>query len=452
MSKAVLFVVLGAAVVAAVLLLLPRDGNEAALPGSSLDTAPNIMLVGIDGLDWDRVNRLADEGRMPNIAGMRRDGASGILMSIPPFVSPTIWTSIATGKVSDKHGIEGFIVNVPAEGETAPTTSNMRRARAVWQILSAAERRVGVVGWLVTYPADTVNGYLVSSHATLALCADESSRAPNQTDEWLAKGVYPPELWHEVKDNSLSENDISDSVLEKLLAGPLSVARAEEPVRVKSLARFCAFDITSLELARHFEAEMPSNFTTVYLRGTDMASHFFWRFMEPETWSKKLSEEAIKTLSPVVDRYYAMADSILGEMMALADENTVVMVCSDHGFAGHRGYTGFEGDVAVGVQMHRAEGVLFAAGPGIKAGGRVEGATVLDITPTILALSGLPVARDMDGRPLSEMLEAPFLNRFPVDYIETYEVERAGDGDEAPIESPVDEEIKEMLRSLGYID
>jgi predicted AlkP superfamily phosphohydrolase/phosphomutase len=210
--------------------------------------------------------------------------------------------------------------------------------------------------------------------------------------------------------------------------------------------------MTSLKLARHFFETRPADFSAVYFRGTDMTSHFFWRYMEPESWNRELTPESITTFGPVVERYYVVADSLLGRMLDLADENTVVMLISDHGFAGHRGYEGFTGDVAVGVQMHRKDGILFMVGPGIERGRRIDGASVLDITPTVLVLSGLPVARDMDGRPLTEAMNASFLEKHPVAYIDTYEVAGEGGGDETPVESPVDDEIKEMLRSLGYIN
>ena len=100
----------------------------------------------------------------------------------------------------------------------------------------------------------------------------------------------------------------------------------------------------------------------------------------------------------------------------------------------------------------KEDGIIFITGPGIKRGGRIDGASVLDVTPTVLALAGLPVARDMDGRPLSEILSSTFLERHPVIYIDSYEVGDASAGDRTPIESPIDDEIKEMLRSLGYID
>jgi predicted AlkP superfamily phosphohydrolase/phosphomutase len=364
-----------------------------------------------------------------------------------------VWTSIATGKTEEKHGIEGFMVNTPEPGNTAPTTSNMRKVKAIWQILSAADRKVGVTGWLVTYPADPVNGYLISSHATIALSTRSSARPPNQTDEWLSKGVYPEDIWQEVTENAYNEDDVPESAVELFIESDIEIARREEELRTAGLARFYASDMTSLNLVRHFDRTMPADFTAVYFRGCDMASHFFWRFMEPETWRRELSPDAIAAFAPVVERYYAFADSLLGEAMKLADENTAVMVCSDHGFAGHTGYEGFDGDVAVGTQMHRKQGIIFMSGPGMAAGRTIEGATVLDVAPTILALFGLPVPRDMDGRPLTEAWHPDFLAGNPIDYIDTYEIDAASEGGGTePVQSPVDEEIKEMLRSLGYID
>ena len=441
-----------AVVVIAVLFVARRPEAEPEQVRTLEDRPPKILIVGIDGLDWERVNRLADEGRMPNVARMREEGSSGLLTSIPPFVSPTIWTSIATGKVQEKHGINGFLVNTTQQPDGSLTTSNMRKVKAIWQILSAAERKVGVIAWLVTYPADAVNGYLISSHVTLALSAKASSRAPNQTDEWLAEGVHPREIWPEVVDNVFNEEEVTDDVLQSFIATDTERALKEEKVRTRSLARFYASDMTSLTLARHFFETRPADFNAVYFRGADMVSHFFWRFMEPDSWNRELSPEAVETFAPVVERYYSLADSLLGEMLALTDDDTIVILCSDHGFAGHRGYRGFEGDVAVGVQMHRRDGVVFIAGPGIAHGRTIGGASVLDITPTVLALSGLPVARDMDGRPLSEVMTPEFLERHPVTYIDTYDVGTGKAEGEEPVESPVDDEIKEMLRSLGYIN
>jgi hypothetical protein len=62
-----------------------------------------------------------------------------------------------------------------------------------------------------------------------------------------------------------------------------------------------------------------------------------------------------------------------------------------------------------------------AVGDGIRPGVVLRGASVLDIAPTILYLSGLPVARDLEGRVLTEMLEDDFARAHPVTFIPSYE-------------------------------
>ena len=101
--------------------------------------------------------------------------------------------------------------------------------------------------------------------------------------------------------------------------------------------------------------------------------------------------------------------------------------------------------------MHRAVGVLAAMGPGIRGGGTLTDASVMDITPTLLGLLGEPVGRDMDGFVLEEMIDESYLEARPVRYVDTYERERTEEETE-PLESSVDEEIREELRSLGYIE
>ena len=70
-------------------------------------------------------------------------------------MSPVIWTSIATGKVPDKHGIHGFIEKMANGYEHIPVTSDMRRVKAIWNILSDFEKKVGIISWWVTRPPGT---------------------------------------------------------------------------------------------------------------------------------------------------------------------------------------------------------------------------------------------------------------------------------------------------------
>jgi predicted AlkP superfamily phosphohydrolase/phosphomutase len=100
--------------------------------------------------------------------------------------------------------------------------------------------------------------------------------------------------------------------------------------------------------------------------------------------------------------------------------------------------------------MHRMDATLLMTGAGIARGGSVRSAGVLDIAPTVLHLLGQPIARDMDGRLLSELLSGEPAKRTPV-YVDSYDQYRIVDAESAVSDNEVDEVIKEQLRSLGYI-
>src|SRR5690349_3286196 len=137
-----------------------------------------VLLIGVDAGEWSVLGPLLDQQKVPAFALLRAEGASGKLRSLEPLTkSPIIWASIATGKVPEKHGISDFFVKrnekdraaardaaKGAEGES-PATSNLWRARPIWDILGSLGKKVGVVGWWTTWPAQPVNGTMVTDYA-----------------------------------------------------------------------------------------------------------------------------------------------------------------------------------------------------------------------------------------------------------------------------------------------
>src|SRR5262249_53226948 len=91
-------------------------------------------------------------------------------------------------------------------------------------------------------------------------------------------------------------------------------------------------------------------------------------------------------------------------------------------------------------------GILVAAGPGIRPG-VIEGARLQDIAPTVLALLGLPVARELPGRVLRELVAAPL----DVAFVPTYrDLQR--DPSSSPAARDLDSAVHERLRALGYLE
>jgi hypothetical protein len=78
----------------------------------------------------------------------------------------------------------------------------------------------------------------------------------------------------------------------------------------------------------------------------------------------------------------------------------------------------------------------------------VDAATTLDVTPTLLFLAGLPVAADMDGRVLEEIIDAAFLDNHPKEVVPTYEKGTVLEGD---LDEEDREKILKKLKALGYL-
>ena len=97
---------------------------------------------------------------------------------------------------------------------------------------------------------------------------------------------------------------------------------------------------------------------------------------------------------------------------------------------------------------HRMDGIVMFHGPGIRPGYKLEGAKLIDLTPTILTAMGAPIPEDMDGRVLSEAFEENFFREHPIHYTAAH-----GPRERQELELTPDQEemIKERLRDLGYM-
>ncbi|MFH1865814.1 MAG: alkaline phosphatase family protein [Candidatus Eisenbacteria bacterium] len=407
--------------------------------GSAPDT--KVVIIGIDGMDWQLADPLIEEGKMPNLARIISEGSRSDFHSLMPLEkSPAIWTTLATGKGLQKHGIGGF---VEGSEEQSLLNSSGWRARSIWDILGEKGYSIGLVGWLVTWPAKEVNGYCVTERITYS---------PEDGYPSIPDLTYPPELEEELVPLRASLSGTSNDDIAGLMGGDLW--RGGEETRtwggVQTIKSIFSSDQTIRRISQHLlgTREQP-DFYAVYFLGPDRACHRFWGPMRPWTVDMKMDEEVIEAFRGIVPGYYERVDALIGEILDSIDENSTVIVCSDHGF---RGPLRTREGIQLGILMHRDVGMLAARGPGIRKGAVLTSASVLDLTPTVLALLGEPVGRDMDGFVLTELIDEQFLADRPVTYIETYEKEGEPGQSEEPIESELDDAIKEELRSLGYIE
>lgn len=424
-----------------------------------------VVLIGVDGLSWNVLLPLVHEGRVPHLEALMRQGVAGRLATLEPTVSPTIWTTIATGRGPDAHGVRHFVQTDPESGEQVPVTSNVRRVPALWNILSAWERRVGVVGWWVTWPAEPVNGVLVSSYSRPVPAA---GLWKGRLYENLPEQTWPRELFADLKpllEEELERLDESTAAIFPTLARRrgLRVAQLEQ-----SKAAFLAdrvFTATAVAVLER-QAE-PFDFFAVYLNGVDVVGHRFWKFYRPQDFQYEIPEPAVQTFGPIIPDYVAEVDRLVGRILAAAQQQGgTVLVVSDHGM---HAAAGAVKDPKKGMSGHHTDapdGVLLAAGPLIRrAGGEGDGAgrplptaeedlprvgTVFDVAPTVLYLQGVPLSEELEGRVMERLLLPGLLDRHPPAATGPYPFDRpAGDGQ--AIATQMDEALKEQLRALGYI-
>ncbi len=416
-------------------------------------TGLKVILVGVDGAEWNILTPMMEAGRLPTFSRLAREGSSGKLRSLKPILSPIIWTSIATGKTPEKHGITWFMVKDPEHSRRMPVQSTMRRSKAVWNVLSDNGLTVGAIGWWASFPAERVNGFVISDYV-----AYHAFGLSGQDVKTSLGKTHPAALFDLVSSRLIDPLSIKREEVERFM--PLTDQEWEFSVSqpfdfgnplhhfMYALATAKAYRSVSLELYGDYDPAWMG----VYFEQVDSLSHLFMKYTEPKM--DGMSDEFFEKYKDVIENYYVYQDEILADFVKAADENTIIIVCSDHGFkTGDLRLAENEAtSVAKAHLWHEMDGVVFLWGKPFKAGYEIEGASVLDITPTTLYAMGMPVARDMDGKPLLSAVKAEFRSAHPVAWIETYESETEPDADySAPQDPGVDEEVAAKLEALGYI-
>ncbi len=188
----------------------------------------------------------------------------------------------------------------------------------------------------------------------------------------------------------------------------------------------------------------------VYYNAIDHFCHGFMHFHPPRM--EGIPEDQFEIYKNVVNGAYRFHDMVLQTLVELAGPETTVILVSDHGFhSDHLRPRGIPIEPAGPAVQHRNFGIVAISGAHIKQDERIYGATLLDVTPTILTLFGLPVGADMDGRVLVQAFEEPpEINRIP-----SWEQE-AGDCGMHPEDLRVDpvaaQAVLQRFVALGYVE
>ncbi len=446
-------------VLVAVLFLGACDSGESASPREATQHS-RAVVIGIDSADWRVIDALAAEGLMPHLTALRERGVSGPLQTLNDIaLSPVIWTSMATGKTAAKHGITWFMVDQP-DGTRVPVRSTNRKTQAIWNILAQNGLTPAVLGWWATYPAEDVgDGVIVSDalgfHGFGATARDGDPRVK----------TYPSELFAEVDGLVPTEQQVSTEFVQRFVHISAEDYRDEmfDPARFPKrnpfnpIHLFQQYTVTAqgyTAIAEKLLSERDDDLVLMYFEQVDSFSHLFMKYAPPRR--EGIDEGEFERYRDVVRNWYLYQDELLGRVLAEIDlETTAVFIVSDHGFKS--GERRIKSDQVVDVRKahldHEKDGIFLAAGPHIPRGGTVEGASVLDVTPTLLYYLGLPVGKDMDGKVLAGSFDAEYVRANPIRYVSTHEdgSERRLASDVVAIDSAAASEALDGLRALGYL-
>jgi predicted AlkP superfamily phosphohydrolase/phosphomutase/Flp pilus assembly protein TadD len=424
-----------AALLAAVLALAGCGGSK---PG-------RVMVLGLDGMDPETIDLLMSEGKLPNFARMRQEGAYAPLESAEPLLSPVIWTTIATGKTPDQHQIGHFVAVNSQTGEQMPVTSSMRRVKALWNIFSAAGKTTDVVGWWATWPAETIRGGIVSDHVAYHFLLEDGVAGAGSSGK-----TYPPGLEARIRPLLRRPQDVTAKELAPFVTvSPEELARPFDFQDALSHFRwaYATADSYSRIGLKLWKEDRPDDLL-VYIEATDTTSHLFGHLFRATGLSGELAEQQ-KRYGQAVEQMYVYADRLVGEFLAARDSRTTLVVLSDHGFELGK----LQDDPSktrdmrrVSERFHRLQGILYLYGHRVRPRQRLNRPTILDVAPTLLALNGLGKGADMPGRVLTEAVEGPVPSPVP-----TWETGGAPAPGAAVADSRVDPEVLKKLQSLGYI-
>lgn len=399
-----------------------------------------LLLVGWDAADWKIIDRLLERGEMPALASVLAAGVRGNHATLYPPLSPMLWTSIATGKRPTKHGIHGFLEPAPDGMSVRPVTNLGRTAKAVWNILHQYGKRAIVVGWWPSHPAEPIRGAMVSN-----LFPPPTWQHP--AAPLLPGAVWPPAWAERLAPLRIHATDITGEIL-RMFVPEFEKVDQEKDKSLHDLAGIVAETMSIHAAATDLLENEPWDFAAVYYAGID---HFSHRFMRCHAGQARPQETGPALFKHVILNAYRYHDAMLARLLQLAGPQSAVMVISDHGFHSDRLLPDHIPAEAAGPAVeHRYFGIFCLRAPGVLAGERVYGASILDVTPTILHLFGLPAANDMDGA----VLINAFADRTLLPRIPSWDQVPGEDGCHPPGEEydgvAAAESLKQLV-ALGYV-
>lgn len=264
------------------------------MPKSKTGGQKKVLIIGLDGAEWDLIDRLFEEDELPNLKELSEKGGSAELESTVPSISPVAWTSFMTGKNPGKHGIYSFME--VKDDEEVPNTAKDVKARKLWNITSENGLRSVVMNVPMTYPPEEIKGKMVSGYLSV-----EGSTF-----------THPERLGGKLKQKGYKVEALSEGF--------------EEEKRKEFLKELDRTVEKRTEIALELMGLEDWNLFVLVYTGLDRIQHYYWKYMGQEG----------SEYSEAIYEHYRKLDEMIGRLTEKSGDSEVI-VMSDHGFTGLKG-------------------------------------------------------------------------------------------------------------------
>jgi predicted AlkP superfamily phosphohydrolase/phosphomutase len=376
-----------------------------------IESRPHVIVVGVNGMEWDIIRPLLLRGELPNFAKVVQRGVYGKMRTLSAPNCPKVYSSIATSTPPEEHGITGFVV----AGKTA--SSDMLKREPLWSILSKHGVTVGMANVPATFPVKPLNGYMISGMLTRGTgCEDGILCSPKLSEVKGGDAVYPASMVAEL------ERNVGDFWIDCSRMPSAEELKGKEAEAIDHwLQQVSQVRAKQAKLFDYLLSHHRTDFTMFAQSCEDRVGHWLYP-IQPYNAGYDSTLHSVR-VDAFPDQYRAF-DQVLGKVLRYVDKNTYLFIISDHGIKplrefeeGRRLYHSAHdhgGNTPI-IAKHDFEdgddvpGIFVAIGPSIKRDERLMGFTVsvFDIAPTILNLYGIPQPTQMKGRVLTEIFEAP---------------------------------------------
>lgn len=402
-----------------------------------------LLLIGWDAADWKIIGPLLASGEMPALKKLLDNGVYGNMSTMNPPFSPMLWTSVVTGKTPDKHGILGFIEIAPDLKGVRPVTTNSRKTRALWNIFHNQGLKSNLIGWWPSFPAEPINGVVVSEKF------QKIHKDPKKKNPIRPGTVHPQSFVSQIRDLRLRPYEVTDQHILPFIPFASKIDQ-EKDQSLSTFSKLFAENVSVHATSTYVMRNTEWDFMAIYYDLIDHLCHAFMKYHPP-----KLREVPLKyyeLYKDVIVGAYKFQDMMLERTLDLVDDDTTIIVMSDHGYeSGVNRILQMPKYPAAPALEHRQFGIFVASGPNIKKNQKIFGLGLVDVAPTILHHFNLPVGKDMDGKVALDIFKDPR----KVKFIDSWDKVK---GDFAEVISDIedshlsDSETIQQLIDLGYIE